>query len=183
MRQSIQELQRNPEVSREELDKYISDFIEAELYKDDVNVYQPGREAATKTFSEQRGRLARDTLRGLNLTMIKLQDDRELSGKAPIDVRAYNDRTVDVVNGMTYIAACTQDVPRSHENITKRRNIVLWDALGIDRDRINQTMTSSENVDSSFDALREVVGETFDNARKEFPEMEKDYRVVGKILY
>ncbi len=181
-KKSITKLTNKHNITRDELDNYIVNFVESVPYKDDANLYNSGKNAAIHVFAKHRGLLARKTLVDINLTMLKIRDDRNLSRNEPIDLRAYNDRVIDVVNAMTYILCCAKNIPRSYSSIVKRRNNILWGALGIERTEINAVLSASEEIEPSFEALREFVRKSYNTAKKEIPELENEYRVVRKII-
>ena len=183
MRKALEDLQKCQEVSRDQFDNYAEYFVESQLYKDEIDLYDFGRTVTTHTFGRQRESFARKTLHGIKFTMMKVKEDRELSDKdEPIDLRAYNDRVIDIVNAMTYLLCCTRNLPRSYRSIVTRRNNKLWEALKIDRNRINATMSSTETINKSYAALRKLVIEVCEEARREFPDIEGEITIVENLL-
>lgn len=170
-------------VKRSEFDGHLVCFNESKLYKDDLNLYPEGKDVGEDLFNEQRYRFAKKILKGMNIEIIKTKEDLEMSREfETIDLMSYNRRVIDIVNGMTYILCCARNIPKSYGSIGRKRNNVLWKALGLDIETINATISSTENLDQSFDALRNIVENVWKDYKFEFSNTGEDYKIVKRIL-
>ena len=116
----------DPKTHTPRLNKYLTYFVESEVYKDKTGICDYGKTLVTAVFTEQREFLARKALADVDVQMTRIMDDLELTLKGErIDIRSYNDRVIDVLNAMTYIACCARNLPRSLEAIAYRRNNIL----------------------------------------------------------
>jgi hypothetical protein len=180
--------------TREQLDRCISMYLERTFVKDETALCKPYGEKSKESFGINRGHLGQQTFDEIRDPWEKLSDTRKvLTAGKQINFETYNSMIKEIVNLLTYVQCCANDLPRSYRNLEFRRKDRLWEALGMNRGLLldaleldseleDEKPPSIETACRATEATRELVANTYENSRKELPELEVGSHVIKMIM-
>ena len=149
----------------------IRTLCETELIKDEIGIFRDMRDEVAEKFYRNREplmeRYLEDFEGGYRKTIERLEENiGDLNLRKEFrSADRHNRYATRVVNLLTYGMCCVKNIPRSFFTVEARRKNNLWKTLGMDQDKIDQTMLfyeshgMREKLQDAAEALEEIVNE------------------------